>query len=72
MGRHIEAALLLLGALSMPLWFLHGLFFTQLPLQWLLYLPHLSVLVLLWGLVLLIPVAMVVKWLQGFVWRKIN
>jgi hypothetical protein len=66
MGRHIEAALLLLGALSMPLWFLHGLFFTQLPLQWLLYLPHLSV------LVLLIPVAMGVKWLQGFVWRKIN
>ena len=69
-GRCLASILMFLGALSMPMWFLHGLFFTQLPLQWLLYAPRLSVLVLLWGVLLIVPPSMGVMWLQGKIWKK--
>ena len=51
--------LLLAGANSMNIWFLHGLFFTaSRPLQPLLYLPRVPLLIVAWGLLVLLPLSM--------------
>lgn len=61
----IKTFMLLLGSYSMNIWYLHGIFFTgDRPLQWILYYPHYWILIILWGIILLLPVAMICKYLQ--------
>lgn len=69
----IAAVLSFLGIYSMNLWFLHGIFFTgSRPLQVLLYYPRVSILILIWGLILLIPVAMLFAWIQKHTWSSLS
>lgn len=64
-GRRLKRMLTWIGVYSMNLWFLHGIFFTgSRPLQWILYYPRVSILILIWGLVLLMPVAVGCAWIQ--------
>lgn len=56
----------------MNLWFLHGIFFMTAMdgrIQHFLYWPRYLILVLLWGLVLLLPIAMGVTVIQNQTWR---
>lgn len=69
-GSRISTVLSFLGIYSMNLWFLHGIFFTGTrPLQYFLYLPRVSILIVIWGVMLLLPFAMVFAWIQKHVWR---
>lgn len=64
-SRRLKMMLTWIGVYSMNLWFLHGIFFTgSCPLQWILYYPRVSLLILIWGLVLLMPVAVGCAWIQ--------
>ena len=72
-GTHIAEILSFLGIYSMNLWFLHGIFFTGTrPLQVLLYYPRVSILILIWGLILLIPGAMLFAWIQKHTWSSLS
>ncbi len=69
----LKKALLFLGSVSMNIWFLHGLFFSgHRALQPLLYGPEYSVLVYLWGLLLLVPSAWLVSKLQKYIIKLIT
>ena len=50
-----------LGAHSMNLWFLHGIFFTGggARLQAVLYFPQYAIPILIWGVIILLPVSYV-------------
>lgn len=72
-GTRIAAVLSFLGIYSMNLWFLHGIFFTGTrPLQVILYYPRVSILILIWGLIMLIPVAMLFAWIQKHAWNSLS
>lgn len=72
-GTRIATILSFLGIYSMNLWFLHGIFFTGTrPLQAILYYPRVSILILIWGLILLIPVAMLFAWIQKHAWNSLS
>lgn len=61
----IRKILIWIGINSMNMWFLHSIFFTgSRPWQHILYFPHYSILILLWGIILLIPGAIGVSWIQ--------
>ena len=54
-----------IGDYGMNLWFLHGIFFTSAcVLQPYLYAPRYSILVYLWGVACMLPVAWLLKKLQ--------
>lgn len=60
-----------IGAYSMNLWFLHGIFFSGLRImQPVLYFPQYSILVFLWGLLLLVPVSWIVSRIQLLLMQK--
>lgn len=62
----MEHAIALLGDNSMNLWFIHGIFFTGACfLQPYLYAPRFSVLVYAWGLICLLPIAWILKFIQS-------
>lgn len=68
-----ERFCMFIGSYSMNLWFLHGIFFTaEKKLQWLLYYPRYSPLILIWGVLLLLPISMICSLLQEFSWRWIR
>lgn len=72
-GTRIAAVLSFLGIYSMNLWFLHGIFFTgSRPLQAILYYPRVSLLILIWGLIMLIPIAMLFAWVQKHAWSSLS
>lgn len=55
-----------LGIYSMNLWYLHGIFFTgNCNLQWILYLPSFWILILIWGIIILLPLAILCNKLQN-------
>lgn len=61
----LEKVVAFMGTYSMNLWFIHSIFFTgQRFLQPLLYAPRYSILVLLWGLVMCLPVAWAISKVQ--------
>ena len=69
----VQRTFIFLGSVSMNIWFLHGLFFSgHRVLQPLLYCPQYSVLVYLWGLLMLIPSAWVISKLQKMICRCIR
>ncbi|MDO4924993.1 MAG: hypothetical protein Q3980_04965 [Turicibacter sp.] len=54
--------LAVLGEHSLNLWFLHAMFFGKTAyLQWIAYYPKISVLIILWVLILLIPVSVLIN-----------
>lgn len=67
-GNRIERSILFLSSVSLPLWFVHGIFFTKLPFQWILFLPKVSVLIYIWGLLICIPMAMIINMLNSKLW----
>lgn len=70
-SRMLRSVFMLLGRYSMNLWFLHGIFFMTAvggSIQLFLYWPRYSIFILLWGLVLLLPIAMGVAVIQNKVW----
>ena len=72
-GTRIARILSFLGIYSMNLWFLHGIFLSGTrPLQAILYYPRVSILILIWGLILLIPVAMLFAWIQKHAWNSLS
>lgn len=72
-GTRISTVLSFLGVYSMNLWFLHGIFFTGTrPLQQFLYQPRVSILILIWGLTMLLPAAMLFAYIQKHVWRFVT
>lgn len=72
-GSRTAIVLSFLGTYSMNLWFLHGIFFTgSRPFQYLLYMPRISILILIWGLALLLPAAMLFAYIQKHVWRFVT
>ena len=65
----IKKFLVFLGSYSMNLWFLHSIFFTgSRPLQSILYWPQLSVAILAWGLMFLLPAAILCSNVQHHLW----
>lgn len=67
--KPLHTSFILLGTYSMNLWFLHGIFFTgNRPLQWILYMPKLPILILIWSFVLLLPFAIVISRIHTYIW----
>ncbi len=67
-----EKVLMLLAANSMNLWFLHSIFFVgNKPLQWILYLPQDSFLIMIWGIIILLPISMICTYFQKLVVSKV-
>lgn len=65
-SKYLSKFFLLMGAYSMNLWFLHGIFFTgQRPLQWIIYWPKISVLIVFVCILILLPVAIACDRVQG-------
>lgn len=65
--KWIEKFFLFIGAYSMNLWFLHGIFFTgSRPLQTLLYYPKYPLLILIGGILMLIPIAIGCGYIQKY------
>lgn len=67
----LRSVFMLLGRYSMNLWFLHGVFFMTAVggnIQHFLYWPRYSIFILLWGLVLLLPIAKGVTVIQNRAW----
>lgn len=70
-SRMLRSVFMLLGRYSMNLWFLHGIFFMTAVggnIQHFLYWPRYSIFILLWGLVLLLPIAKGVTVIQNRAW----
>ena len=67
--KQVEQLLILIGSQSLNLWFIHGLFFTpHRTLQGIAYWPKLSILILVWVFVLLLPVCVLISKSQNKVW----
>lgn len=68
-SRRLERTLSVFGKYSMNMWFIHALFHvgTLGFLQRVLYLPNYPILILTWGVVLVLPVAMFCSYLQGLI-----
>lgn len=65
----LKKALMLVGVYSTYLWFLHGIFFTgSRPLQSILYAPRISILIILWGVIILMPVSFVCSKMHRALW----
>lgn len=65
----ISRCLETVGQNSMNLWFLQSIFFFQTKaLQWIVYLPKFSVLILLWNIALLLPLS----WLYNMLYKKLR
>lgn len=61
-GKNLEKVVLLLGQYSMELWFLHAIFFIgNEKLQKIGYWPRIDILILIWTLLLLFPLAVLYK-----------
>lgn len=72
-SRRFKEFFLLLGGLSMYLWFLHGIFFTGKNfLQSFIYSPKEPILILLLCLAVTLPAAWFLKRFQTFIFEKIN
>lgn len=55
----LDKSLIFLGYISMNLWYLHGIFFSgEKKLQWILYYPQYPIFILIWGMIMLIPIAL--------------
>ncbi len=65
--KQINSALSFLGVYSMNMWFLHAIFFTGTSnvMQKILYFPNLSILVYIWSIILVLPVAMLCSAIQN-------
>lgn len=62
-----------MGAYSLNIWFLHGMFFTESrELQWLLYWPKLSVLVMVWAMTILLSFSYYISKVQDRIIKKIK
>lgn len=71
-SRHFKNLFLLLGGLSMYLWFLHGIFFTgKCFLQQFIYSPKEPILILILCLAVTLPVAWLLKRFQSYLDSKI-
>lgn len=65
-NKVFRKSLILLGSLSLYLWFLHGIFFTGTSkLQPFIYSSHITVVILLLCIATLLPVALILKWVQS-------
>lgn len=66
----LKKVLILVGVYSTYLWFLHGIFFTGTrPLQSILYAPKISILILFWGVIILMPVSYVCSRMHSALWQ---
>lgn len=66
----LKKVLILVGVYSTYLWFLHGIFFTGTrPLQSILYAPRISILIILWGVIILMPVSFVCSKMHKALWQ---
>ena len=60
----IEKSLSLIGKHSANLWYIHGIFFYVDKIQFILYLPKISVLILVWSLFIMIPISLLYEYLD--------
>lgn len=66
--QSLRTLFIVLGTYSMNLWFLHGIFFTgNRPLQRLLYMPKISILILIWSFILLLPFAIAISRIHTYI-----
>ncbi len=72
-SKSVEQVLSILGKYSMNMWFLHALFHvgTLGILNRVLYLPLYPILILIWGVVMVLPVAVFCSYLQNIVMKMI-
>ena len=69
--HYIACVFSTLGKHSMNIWFLHGIFFMgAMKLQWILFLPKLSIFVFLWGLLLVLLMSKFATSIQNLVLKK--
>lgn len=67
--KPILQALEIIGRHSMNLWFLQSVFFFETNwLQWIVYLPKLSFLVIIWNIILLLPISK----FYNFIYQKLH
>lgn len=67
----LEKALVILGTFSMNIWFLHGIFFTgECHLQKIIYYPYISIFILIWCFVILLPVSIGCTYLQKYILKN--
>lgn len=70
-ARFFTKLLVFLGNYSFQYWLISGMFFLNTTeLQWILFLPRYTIVILIWSFVVILPFAIITKWLSNLVYQK--